>query len=180
MLGTRISVLVAGLATLLGCTTASARQVGTIEDANITGDFLQSRGTFSRVEGVDTSGTGDPEPDLRGHEIAFSTDQGLWSDTVRLGIGLGDEKCALQAHICGLSDAAWMFDGSKLTSSLVFYITPEGLIEDDPIMAAGTDLAPSPVQIAEKSRLVLRDHNSALGEHRSVLRTINIKEEAFI
>ena len=148
-LGTRILVLVARLATLLGCATASAKQAGPIEDANITGDFSQSRGTSSRMEGFDTSGSGDPEPDLREHEIAFSTDQGFWSDIMRIGIGLGDEKCALQAHICGLSDAAWMFDVATLTSSPVFHITPEGLIVDDSIMVAGTGLAPSPVHIAE-------------------------------
>jgi hypothetical protein len=180
MLGTRILVLAAGLATFLGCATASATQAGTIEDANITGDFSLARGTLSRMEGVDTSGTGDPEPVLREHEIAFSNDQGLWSDIVRIGIGLGEDKCDLQAHICGLSDAAWMFDVATLTSSLVFYITPEGLIEDDPIMMAGTGLAPSPVHIAEESRLVLRDHNNAFDKHRSVLRTIDIKEEASV
>ncbi len=94
-------------------------------------DFSRSLGELLRTEGLNTWDNGDPEPDLRVADVAFLDDQGLRADIVRIGIGVDEDLCDLQAQTCDFSSMGWIFDASSLTESLVVHLSPEGLFEPD-------------------------------------------------
>lgn len=137
MMGTKIAAFgaVAAMA-LAGCASASAQQdiasdSPTMAQANVVVDFSQSRGPLLRTERFNTWDNGDPEPDLREGDVAFLNEQGLQADIIRIGIGLNEEMCDLQAQSCDFSNVDWIFDVAGLTDSIVMHLTPDGLFEDN-------------------------------------------------